>query len=152
MSYSTLVSVRTALTAGGVFTDATSAASLPDSDIQDKIDEADALIDGYLTARYGLPISGTIPPLVMMISRDLASLYATITYLGSIPLQPTHPVQLKATQALATLEKIRTGDIMLPLPGAGTLQRTDNPVVENAYDGNMFSMGDFDITRVWWQR
>jgi phage gp36-like protein len=150
MSYSTPTSVRTALTAGGVITDTTSAASLSDPDIQDKITEADALIDGYLTARYAIPITVTVPPLLMMLSRDIAALYATLTYLGSIPLQPTHPVQLKATQALAMLEKIRTGDIMLPLPGAGSEQRSDNPWVENRYDGTMFSLGDFDLAPVWW--
>ena len=149
MSYSTLASVRTALTSGGVM-DGTSAASLPDADIQDKIDEADALIDGYLTARYSLPIAGEIPPIVRMISRDLAALYATITYLGSIPLQPTHPVQIKGTSAMATLDKIRTGDIMLPLPGAGSEQRNDNPAVENLYDGSMFTLSQFSLTQDPW--
>lgn len=150
MSYSTLVSVRTALAAGGLL-DPTSAASMADGDIQDKIDEADALIDGYLTARYALPIdSGAVPPIVRMISRDLAASYATITYLGSIPLQPTHPVQVKAQSAMNTLEKIRTGEIMLSLPGAGSQQRTDNPAVVNHYEGSMFSMGDFDLAPIWW--
>jgi phage gp36-like protein len=149
MSYSTLINVRTALTSGGVMAP-TSAASLTDADIQDKIDEADALIDGYLNARYALPIDGTVPPVVKMISRDLAASYATITYLGSLPLQPTHPVQIKAAAAMATLEKIRTGEIMLPLPGAGTLQRTDNPVVENLYDGSMFTLGQFNLGQDWW--
>jgi phage gp36-like protein len=149
MSYATIQSVRTALSAGGVL-DGTSAASLPDEDVQDKIDEADALIDGYLTARYSQPIAGTVPPILLMISRDLAASYATITYLGSIPLQPTHPVQIKAASAMATLEKIRTGDVMLPLPGAGSEQRTDNPVVENAYEGNMFTLGQFSLTQDPW--
>lgn len=150
MPYSTVTSVRTALTAGGVM-DGTSAASLSDADIQDKIDEADALIDGYLNARYTLPIEGTVPAILNMISRDLAASYATITYLGSIPLQPTHPVQIKATAAMATLDKIRTGDVMLPLPGAGSGQRTDNPAVENPYDGDMFTLSDFDLAPLWWQ-
>jgi phage gp36-like protein len=149
MSYATIQSVRTALSAGGVL-DGTSAASLPDEDVQDKIDEADALIDGYLTARYSLPIAGTVPPIIKMISRDLAASYATITYLGSLPLQPTHPVQIKAASAMATLEKIRTGDVMLPLPGAGSEQRTDNPAVENAYEGNMFTLDQFSLVRDWW--
>lgn len=149
MPYSTMQSVRTALAAGGVM-DGTSAASLSDADIQDKIAEADALIDGYLTARYALPIAGTVPPIVQMVSRDLAASYATATYLGSIPLLPTHPVQVKAGAATATLEKIRTGDIMLSLPGAGAEQRTDNPAVENAYEGSMFSLGQFNLVRDWW--
>lgn len=149
MSYSTLVSVRTALAKGGLM-DPTNAASLSDSDIQDKIDEADALIDGYLNARYELPITADVPPVLSMISRDLAAYYATATYLGSVLIQPTHPVQLKATTAMATLEKIRAGEIMLPLPGAGSDQRNDNPVVENAYDGNMFTMGQFSIVPNWW--
>jgi phage gp36-like protein len=148
MSYATIASVRTALAAGGVV-DPTSATSLSDADLQDKIDEADALIDGYLTARYALPITGTVPPIVLMVSRDLAASYATITYLGSIPLQPTHPVQIKAASAMATLEKIRTGDIMLSLPGAGSEQRTDNPAVENLYDGSMFTLGQFDLSQDW---
>lgn len=149
MSYSTLVNVRTALAAGGLM-DPTSAAAMADADIQDKIDEADALIDGYLTARYALPIdNAAIPPIVRMISRDLAASYATITYLGSIPLQATHPVQIKAQSAMNTLEKIRTGEVMLSLPGAGSQQRNDSPAVVNIYDGQMFSPGDFDLTRNW---
>lgn len=144
MSYSTLVSVRTALAAGGIM-DPTSAASMSDSDIQDKIDEADALIDGYLTARYALPIEGEVPPVLRMISRDLAASYATLTYLGSIPIAQNHPVQIRAGAAMATLEKIRTGEIMLSLPGAGSQQRSDNPVVENLYDGDMFTLGQFDL-------
>lgn len=149
MSYATITHVRTALAAGGVL-DPTSAASLADGDIQDKIDEADALIDGYLTARYGLPLAGTIPPIVQMISRDLAASYATITYLGSLPLAQNHPVQIKAGSAMTTLDKIRTGEIMLSLPGAGPEQRTDNAVVENAYEGNMFTMGQFNLSRDGW--
>jgi phage gp36-like protein len=148
MSYATLTSVRTALAAGGVI-DPTNAGSLADADLQDAIDEADALIDGYLTARYALPIAGDVPPIVKMVSRDLAASYATITYLGSIPLLPTHPVQIKAASAMATLEKIRTGDVMLSLPGAGSQQRTDNPAVENLYEGNMFTLEQFDLTRDW---
>jgi phage gp36-like protein len=130
--------------------DPTSAASLSDADIQDKIDEADALIDSYLTARYALPIAGTVPPILLMISRDLAASYATITYLGSIPIAQNHPVQVKAGSAMTTLDKIRTGDIMLSLPGAGSEQRTDNPVVENLYDGSMFTLGQFNLTQDWW--
>jgi phage gp36-like protein len=144
MSYSTVLIVRTALAAGGLL-DPTSAASMSDADIQDKIDEADALIDGYLNARYALPITGTVPPIVIMISRDLAASYATLTYLGSIPIAQNHPVQIKAGSAMATLEKIRTGDIMLPLPGAGSEQRSDNPVVENLYEGSMFTLGQFSL-------
>jgi phage gp36-like protein len=131
--------------------DPTSAAVLPDPDIQDKIDEADALIDGYLTARYSLPIEASaVPPIVRMLSRDLAASYATITYLGSIPIAQNHPVQVKAGSAMATLEKIRTGEIMLSLPGAASTQRTDNPVVENAYEGSMFSLEQFNLSREWW--
>jgi phage gp36-like protein len=129
----------------------TSASSLSDPDIQDKIDEADALIDGYLNARYALPIAGTVPPIVLMVSRDLAALYATLTYLGSIPLQATHPVKIKGDAALATLDKIRTGDVMLPLPGAGDQQRTDNAVLENPYDGDMFTLGQFNLGVDWWR-
>jgi hypothetical protein len=59
-------------------------------------------------------------------------------------------VQIKAASAMATLEKIRTGDVMLPLPGAGSEQRTDNPAVENAYEGNMFTLDQFSLVRDWW--
>lgn len=148
MSYATVASVRTALTAGGVM-DPTSAASLPDTDIQDKIDEADALIDSYLTARYALPVAGTVPPILKMISRDLAASYATLTYLGSLPIAQNHPVQIKAGSAMNTLEKIRAGEVMLSLPGAGSGQRTDNPVVENAYEGSMFTLGQFNLSQDW---
>lgn len=149
MAYATITSVRTALAAGGIL-DPTSAASMADADIQDKIDEADALIDSYLTARYALPIVGTIPPILQMISRDLAASYATLTYMGSLPIAQNHPVQVKAGSAMATLEKIRTGDIMLSLPGAGSEQRNDNPAVENAYEGCMFTLGQFNLSQDWW--
>jgi hypothetical protein len=59
-------------------------------------------------------------------------------------------VQVKAQSAMNTLEKIRTGEIMLSLPGAGSQQRTDNPAVVNHYEGSMFSMGDFDLAPIWW--
>lgn len=69
--------------------------------------DADAMIDGYIGSRYGLPLS-QIPPLLVGVASDLAryQLYNE---------QPTETVSTRRDQAVAVLRDIASGKLALPV-------------------------------------
>lgn len=87
---------QTDLTGGGVIDAAT---------VSRAIDDATALIDGYLAARYSLPLSVT-PPLLVTLCCDLAR-YAL--YVDAAP----EIVEKRRDQAVATLRDIAAGRVQL---------------------------------------
>ena len=72
--------------------------------------DADALIDGYVGARYDLPLSST-PALLVDLAADIAryKLYKD---------DPTEAVESRNKAALATLRDISTGKAKLDIAGA----------------------------------
>lgn len=73
--------------------------------------DTDALIDGYLMARYVLPISGTVPPLLA----DLAQAIA----IYKLHIQAADPkIEADYKDALRSLQQIANGTIRLPVAGA----------------------------------
>jgi phage gp36-like protein len=128
-----------------------SAAVLQDADLNDAISEAQSEVDGKLANRYGplLPFAaGSVPTLVVNITRDIAAYLATLTYRRGNPIQPGDPVQLRYTQAEKKLDAIAAGTIELPTPdGATGTQEAANPtgVVANPVDGDLWNAADFDL-------
>lgn len=69
----------------------------------------DAVIDGYLAGRYALPL-GSTPPL-------LADLALAIAIYKLHPYEPDKKIERDYDAAIATLGKIATGTVRLPLAG-----------------------------------
>lgn len=73
--------------------------------------DTDALIDGYLMARYVLPIVGAVPPLLA----DLAQAIA----IYKLHVQAADPkIEADYKDALRALQQIASGTIRLPVAGA----------------------------------
>lgn len=71
--------------------------------------DTDAIIDGYLAGRYLLPL-GTTPPL-------LADLAQAIAIYKLHPFQPDPKIEQDYKDAVATLGRIASGVVRLPVAG-----------------------------------
>ena len=72
--------------------------------------DTDAIIDGYLMARYVLPITGTVPPLLA----DLAQAIA----IYKLHVQQADPkIEADYKDALRMLQQIAAGTMRLPVAG-----------------------------------
>lgn len=78
---------------------------------QDAIDDAAAMIDGYLAKRYALPLP-TVPPMLRAMACDIAR------YRLHTRLAPTDAVRANYDDALRRLRDIAAGVLELPVPGA----------------------------------
>jgi len=86
------------------------ATGLVDSDVVDRaLADTDAVIDGYISARYKMPLAET-PPL-------LADLAAAITIYKLHRYAPDPKIEQDYKDALASLERISKGVIRLPVEG-----------------------------------
>nr|VFK58192.1 MAG: Mu-like prophage protein gp36 [Candidatus Kentron sp. UNK]VFK68306.1 MAG: Mu-like prophage protein gp36 [Candidatus Kentron sp. UNK] len=85
------------------------------------IADTDALMDGYLMARYRLPFAET-PPLLLPVAANIARhfLYAD---------QSVKPVEERYQDALKTLDKISRGSITLPGETPGSTNTVNDRVV-----------------------
>lgn len=157
--YSSRTDVRSALFPGadsGMPTeDKSTAASLPNLQIDLAIQEADSIIDTYL----GVPSSHSVPrdpdddtvavTPVRYWSRNIAAYLATLTFRKGKDLGRDDPVRLRHDDTIALLAMIRDGKTANPLPdpvdpnaAAGdavgmNLYKTDQP------GGGLFSPSDF---------
>lgn len=101
------------LVAGGVVVEATVTRALTD---------ADAMINGYLAAKYALPLSET-PALVIDLS-------AKIAWWNLHPYEPDAKAKADYDMAMRTLRDIAAGTVRLPIasgldaPGTGTTGAT----------------------------
>ncbi|WP_439526182.1 gp436 family protein [Roseovarius mucosus] len=106
---------------------AEAATGLIDADVvASALADTDALIDGYLKARYVLPLSDA-QPLVAAIARDIA-IYKLHTY------EPDAKITADYKQALASLKDIAAGTVQLSASGVvpassggGEARVTDRP-------------------------
>lgn len=88
-----------------------------DTDMVDKaIADAAAIIDGYLAARYALPVSA-LPELLVKLARVIA-LYEL--YTTDVP----EKIATDYKDAIRTLGQISDGKIRLPIAGAATAKET----------------------------
>lgn len=90
-------------------TDLTGTGAINDQAVADALTDASALIDGYVSARYSLPLS-VVPGLLVGVCCDLAR-YAL--YIEAVP--PI--VQQRRDQAIATLRDISLGKLRLEVGG-----------------------------------
>lgn len=78
--------------------------------VAQELANTDAVIDGYLAGRYVLPIVGAVPPL-------LADLALAIAIYKLHPYEPDPKIERDYTNAIASLGKVGTGAIRLPVAG-----------------------------------
>lgn len=90
-------------------TDLTGTGAVNSQAIADALTDASALIDGYVSARYSLPLA-VVPGLLVGVCCDLAR-YAL--YIEAVP--PI--VQQRRDQAIATLRDISLGKLRLEVGG-----------------------------------
>lgn len=146
--YATVEDVRLALVAGGVTTDASTAASLSDADIADSLREAGSFVETYVASRFTWDRTATpaIDP-IRWLTRDVAAYLATLTYRRGKDLAETDPIARRYNHALRTLVDISTGKVTIVDPTAPA-ETAGEPEAFNLYQGNLFGPEDFGLTQV----
>jgi hypothetical protein len=92
-----------------------------------------------------------VPPVISRINRDMAAFFATLTMLRGAPMADGHPVILRNASAVKLLNDIATDKVTLTLGGALQEDQQEEisaggaTVVNPAYDGSMFTPGEFGI-------
>lgn len=155
MSYSTPEMVRKALTptSDGTQPDPPSetGADLTDDQLQDAIDEADAVIDAYLGRYYQVPVANDsttnqTPHPVDFWSRNLAAYNATLVFRQSLDLDSNDPVVLRYQATMAALQAVANGTVGLQLPdNRSTNSATGAESPYNPYAGDLFTPDDFNV-------
>lgn len=162
MAYSTPSMVRKALVPSSDGTQPEplthSAADMSDDQLKDAIAEADSTIDGYLGARYTVPVAvvadglgedgedGSIPHPVDYWSRTIAAYLATLTYRRSADFADTDPIARRYKDVMAQLQGVSAGKVTLNLPSSTTSASgvSAGPAV-NPYVGDLWQPEDFDL-------
>jgi hypothetical protein len=137
--YATVGDVREALAPEGNFNDPSTAASLGDPQLTDALTEASSEIDGRVK---GAPFSGTPSPVIQGITRDIAAYLASLTHRKGVELPERHPVALRYQRAQNLLAAAEKG----ALDFSDTTESDAGEVVAvNRYDGDLFTLEDFDL-------
>ena len=147
--YSSVASVRAALTPGSLPEDGSTASGLQDEQIRDAINEADAVIDSHIGSVYTVPVAYDESPLdtvavapVRFWSRNIAAYLATLTFKRNKDVGKDEPVRLRYDGTMALLVAIRDGKATvpsLPIPGD---EDGDGAQVFQLYDGELFTEAD----------
>lgn len=161
-SYCTAADVRAALTPGGTVAadDDQTAASLEDWQLNDAIDEAEALVNAYTRDYTITPVEvldaepddpNNTPPFtvaptpIRRWTRDIAAYLAALTYRRNLDLGVDDPIRLRFALVMSLLNDVRNNVTTLPLPPAeGTV--TDGVEIFNLYEGTLFGPEDFNLT------
>lgn len=167
--YSTAYDVRLALTPGASATDLETAAHLTNSQIEDAINEADGVINTYISQWYTVvlatvenpepvpdPIPDPPPPAEVQVapapvrawSRDIAAYLATLTFFKNKEVTEDDPVRQRYLMVLGMLRDIRDRksildpDVFPPNPDTANGQGV---TVVNTYEGKLFGPEDFGL-------
>lgn len=114
-------------------TDLTGSGELDPVAVSNAITDAAALIDGYLSGRYSLPLSVT-PPLLVMLCCDLAR-YAL--YVDAAP----EIIEKRRDQAVATLRDIAAGRVQLDVGQADASPPAPSGLAEVVQGHKVFGGG-----------
>lgn len=158
--YASTLDVRAALSPGAETSDTGTASDLPDWQLQDAIDEAQAIVDGYLNNRYQIPVSdidvvNPNNPLETWVfevaaapvrswTRDIAAYLATLTYRRGKDLGADDPIRLRYGLVRDLLGQAQDGTIILPFPTNDT-DVSGRVEIFNLYDGVMFTLDDLGL-------
>lgn len=97
------------------------------SAVSEAIDDATAIIDAYLAARYPLPLA-TVPAVLKRIARDL------VRY--SLDIDPDDTVTRRRDEAMKFLTALSKGEVTLGMPLAEEPDSVDTAEIQN--DGHIF--------------
>jgi phage gp36-like protein len=111
-------------------TDDADEGSVDETKVADAIEQADALIDGYLRGRYSVPLT-TVPTLVMGLSRDIA-IYELFSKKGERGVPEEY--RLRKDKAEQKLVQIQKGVIGLPVTAPDAKEATPIVVSKTAAD------------------
>jgi phage gp36-like protein len=111
MGYATITSIQTILPKLPQTTTATGYSTAA-AVISKHIDRASAVIDGYISKRYGLPFSSTIP-LLVSICEDIVSYYTARSFFQQDNFNRLDSLAELKTDAMLTLKDIMDGNIDL---------------------------------------
>lgn len=150
--YCTAADVRLALAPLSDYNDVATAAKLTDPQIEDAISEAEGIVDSYTSARYTIPLVGTIPsPItapapVRGLTRSVAAYLAALTFRKNKDLTEDDPIRLRYGVALGVLTSIRDRkanldeEVFLPVD-----DESQGVTVVNLYEGTLFTMADVGL-------
>lgn len=95
---------------------------LGDDKLNEAIGRATAKVSAYAGATFEVDAETpvvVVPPLLVMLTVQLGTYYATLTYLKGKPLNPASPVALEYADAMRTLADISSGKIQVSPPDPG---------------------------------
>lgn len=152
--YSNVEDVRNALTPGADSDDTSTASGLEDEQINDAIQEADAIIDSWISGVVVVPSvidddnpDGIAPYPVRYYSRNIAAWLATLTFKRNQDVPPDDPVRLRYVETMKLIERIATGDYVLPNPPFVPPESAEGQggAIFNQYEGTLFGPDDFGL-------
>lgn len=144
--YCTTEDVRGALTPDADNLDDDTAAGLSEETLDDAIARAVAFIHTYIGKQYSTPVDTALDPDGIL--RDwtsvIAAWYATLTFSGGQAIETDDPLRLRYNQVVKTIERVQSGNLVLPWPGETGIEGNDISVV-NRWEGQMFAPEDFNL-------
>lgn len=166
MSYSTVQTVRLALYplsgsddgSNPPATPSNTAADLSNTQLQDAIEEADAVIDSYIGKFYATPVVpiiagtdedgtvGAIPHPIDYWSRNIAAYNATLAFRQGQDFADQDPVARRYTATMTALTMVAKGQATLQLPentSPNAAAGAGQPV--NPYAGDLFDPNDWNL-------
>lgn len=144
--YATFEDVRGVLSPDGQQDDYETAAGFSDAALTDAINRAVGKVHTYLAERYATPVD--VAEDVDGVLRDwtsvIAAYYATLTYSRGQDIGSDDPIRLRYNDVMKVLERVQSGNLLLSWTGE-TDMTTNDVVIVNRYEGDMFRPDDFDL-------
>lgn len=145
--YATFEDVRGVLSPDGQQDDYETAAGFSDAALTDAITRAVGKIHTYLAERYDTPVD-VVTYDQNGVLRDwtsvIAAYYATLTYSRGQDIGSDDPIRLRYNDVMKVLERVQSGNLLLAWPKE-TDMTTNDVVIVNRYEGEMFRPDDFDL-------
>lgn len=154
MGYCTTGDVALALEPSAGVPAGTTAASLPDDQLQDAVDEASATVYSYVHDRYPITLNQdgiATAQVIRFVTRNIAAYLATLTWRRGKDFTEDDPVRLRYIHTMSLLERVQNGTAALPieLEGGGTV---DEPEAYNLYEGHLFGPHSFGVSAEYGER
>lgn len=87
--------------------------TVDDAALTQAIEYASSEVDSYLAGRYSVPLSGAIPPIIMMVTADIVRYRLT-----GADVSEKSPILTRYKSAVDWLKNVASGFISLPCTGA----------------------------------
>ena len=141
MSYSSVARMRVRMSNIAV-------ADLANTNIEEAMDKADAMVDMHLGSRYSVPLSAPIPNIIRSLSEEIATYYIVVdNILGGSVVNPFELVDDRYKKAMKMLEKLASGK--LALSGVTAIQGETSRVYDKAADEDYQRVFDVDHETEW---